>query len=142
MLGNAFDKLDQDRSGGLDRSEFKAMYEVLKPGLAEDEDGKKTVSQSEEFSKMDHNSDGQVSKDEMQTTGVLMPADLTDDSLTSMIKYLNLLNTVTSKDRFVERRRQTFIYLGRAVIPLPGCCGAGLPSLPRSPPSRSARAVR
>jgi hypothetical protein len=97
MLGNAFDKLDQDQDKNLDRSEFKALYEMLKPGIAEDRNGVKQFSAEAEFDRMDHNADGRVSKDEMSTTGVLMPADLTDDSLNAMIKYLNALNTVQAK---------------------------------------------
>lgn len=97
MLSNAFNKLDQDQSKGLDRGEFKALYEMLKPGIAADKDGNLLVSEGEEFKRMDHNVDGQVSNTEMQTTGVLMPANLTDDSLSSMIEYLKHLDTFSAR---------------------------------------------
>lgn len=97
MLGNAFNKLDQDQSEGLDRTEFRNLYEILKPGIASDKDGKLLVSEGEEFKRMDHNADGQVSSTEMQTTGVLMPARLTDDLLNAMIEYLKLLDTFSAK---------------------------------------------
>jgi Ca2+-binding EF-hand superfamily protein len=97
MLNNTFDKLDQDQSASLDRGEFKSLYEVLKPGIAADKDGKLLIGEDEEFLRMDHNADGQVSRTEMQSTGVLMPAKLTDDSLGSMIEYLKLLDTFSAK---------------------------------------------
>lgn len=97
MLGNAFDRLDQDNNGGLDRSDFHSMYELLKPGIAVDVAGKPQFTENDEFQRMDHNADGQVSKEELQTTGVLMPATLTDDSLTAMIAYLHQLDTLSAK---------------------------------------------
>jgi hypothetical protein len=39
---------------------------------------------------MDHDRDGMVSQEEMNTPGLLMPADLCDPSLTSMLDYLRL----------------------------------------------------
>jgi Ca2+-binding EF-hand superfamily protein len=93
MLASAFDRLDKNGSSSLDRSEFKSLYEMLKPGIADDGSGVKTVSENAEFRKMDRNSDGQVTKDEMQSTDTLMPAALTDESLQSIIKYLGSLNT-------------------------------------------------
>ena len=93
MLDNTFDKLDQDQNKSLDRSEFKAMYEVLKAGIAVDRKGQPKVSEEAEFARMDHNGDGLISKTEMQTTDVLMPAALTDESLNAMIAHLRLLGT-------------------------------------------------
>lgn len=88
MLTNAFQKLDRDQDRQLDRNEFAAFYEVLKPGIAHDKHGKPTVSQAQQFQRMDHDGNGQVSHEEMSTTGVLMPAELTDDSLAAMIDHL------------------------------------------------------
>ena len=78
MLNNAFEKFDKDRDGKLNSDEFKTFNEILKPGIATDEKGKPTVDYSE---RMDHDSDGLVSQDEMNSTGLLMPADLCDPSL-------------------------------------------------------------
>jgi hypothetical protein len=87
MLNNAFEKFDKDRDGKLNADEFKTFNEILKPGIATDEQGKPTVDYSE---RMDHDGDGLVSQDEMNSTGVLMPADLCDPSLKSMLDYLLL----------------------------------------------------
>jgi hypothetical protein len=40
------------------------------------------------FQRMDKNADGAVTQPEMQSTGVLMPASLTDGSLHAMLDYL------------------------------------------------------
>nr|WP_299501613.1 EF-hand domain-containing protein [uncultured Rhizobium sp.] len=85
MLNNAFGKFDKDGDGKLNSDEFKTFNEILKPGIATDEQGKPTVDYSE---RMDHDSDGLVSQDEMNTTGLLMPADLCDPSLKSMLDFL------------------------------------------------------
>ena len=87
MLNNAFGKFDKDGDGKLNSDEFKTFNEILKPGIATDEQGKPTVDYSE---RMDHDSDGLVSQDEMNSTGLLMPADLCDPSLNSMLDYLLL----------------------------------------------------
>jgi len=88
MLANAFTKLDRDKNGSLDSEEFKAFYEVLKPGIAQDENGKLNISEHEYAARMDSNGDGGVTLSEMQGTGVLIPAKLTGESLQSMLKYL------------------------------------------------------
>lgn len=88
MLTNAFSKLDQDRDGKLDASEFQSFYEILRAGIAVDDKGNPTVSAQDYRSRMDADSDGCVTVSEMQDTGVLMPANLTSDSLDSMIQYL------------------------------------------------------
>lgn len=72
MLNNAFGKFDKDGDGKLNSDEFKTLNEILKPGIATDEQGKPTVDYSE---RMDHDGDGLVSQDEMNTKGVLMLAD-------------------------------------------------------------------
>ena len=96
MLSNAFLQLDRDKDRQLDRGEFAAFYEVLRPGIATDREGRPTRSQAQEFQRMDHNGDGRVGHDEMQSTGVLMPAELCDDSLKAMIDYLRRSDTVAA----------------------------------------------
>ncbi len=87
MPNNAFGKFDRDGDGKLNFDEFKAFNEIVKPGIATDEKGKPTIDYSE---RMDHDGDGLVSQDEMNATGVLMPADLCDPSLKSMLDFLLL----------------------------------------------------
>jgi Ca2+-binding EF-hand superfamily protein len=87
MLNNAFAKFDKDGDGKLNGDEFKRFNEILNPGIAVDETGAPTVDYRE---RMDHNADGAISQEEMSTTGVLMPATLTDPSLKSMLYYLSL----------------------------------------------------
>jgi hypothetical protein len=87
MLNNAFAKFDKDGDGKLNADEFKKFNEILKPSIAVDDTGQPTVDYIE---RMDHDGDGQVSQDEMNTTGVLMPAGLTDPNFRSMLDYLHL----------------------------------------------------
>jgi Ca2+-binding EF-hand superfamily protein len=98
MLNNAFSKLDRDQSGSLNRVEFGSLYEVLKPGIAIDKSGKLLVSEAQEFQRMDHNSEGKVSLRELDTTDVLMPANLTDDSVGAMPQHLKLLDTISARE--------------------------------------------
>jgi Ca2+-binding EF-hand superfamily protein len=86
MLGNAFNKYDRNKDGALDSDEFRSFNEILKPGIATDENGKPTIDYD---SVMDHDGDGMVTEDEMQSTGVLMPAYLTDPTLDKMWQYLS-----------------------------------------------------
>lgn len=88
MMGNAFIRLDLDKDGKLNGAEFKSFYEVLKPGIALDEDKKPVVGERESMERMDTNSDGSVSREEAHGAQILMPAELTDGSLQSMLKYL------------------------------------------------------
>lgn len=37
MLNNAFEKFDKDRDGKLNSDEFKTFNEILKPGIATDD---------------------------------------------------------------------------------------------------------
>lgn len=97
MMDNVFTKVDKDSSGALDHKEFGAMYEVLKAGIAVNRDGTPKISEGQEFDRMDRNSDGKVTRDEMQTTGVLMPASLTDPSLEAIIGYLKLNKSAASQ---------------------------------------------
>ncbi len=87
MLNKAFEKLDRDGDGKLNSEEFKTFNEILKPGIATDDHGTPTIDYSEP---MDHDGDGLVSQDEMNSTGLLMPAELCDPSLKSMLDYLLL----------------------------------------------------
>ena len=87
MLNKAFEKLDRDGDGKLNSDEFKTFNELLKPGIALDKEGNPTVDYSE---RMDHDGDGSISQDEMNSTALLMPADLCDPSLKSMLDYLLL----------------------------------------------------
>ena len=88
MLDNAFSKLDRDKDGKLDGEEFQSFYEVLKAGVAVDDKGRPTVSAQDFRDRMDTDADGSVTLTEMQATGVLMPAELTDESLHPMVDYL------------------------------------------------------
>jgi Ca2+-binding EF-hand superfamily protein len=87
MLNNAFTKFDRDGDDKLNSDEFANFNEVLKPGLKLDDKGNPTVDMN---AKMDHDGNGLVDRAEMNSTGVLMPANLTDSSLKSMLDYLHL----------------------------------------------------
>ncbi len=87
MLNNAFTKFDRDGDDKLNSEEFANFNEVLKPGMKLDDKGNPTVDMN---AKMDHDSDGFVDRGEMGSTGVLMPANLTDSTLKSMLDYLHL----------------------------------------------------
>ncbi|AUW46668.1 hypothetical protein [Rhizobium leguminosarum] len=78
---------DRDGDDKLNSEEFANFNEVLKPGLKLDDKGNTTVDMN---AKMDHDSDGFVDREEMGSTGVLMPANLTDSTLKSMLDYLHL----------------------------------------------------
>jgi len=86
MLDSAFSKFDQNKDGKLNTAEFNTFSELLKPGIAVDETGKPKVDYS---SKMDLDGDHEITREEMHATTVLMPASLTDPSLTMMLNYLN-----------------------------------------------------
>lgn len=88
MLALAFQRVDQSQDGQLNADEFSSFHEVLKAGIAVDDEGTPVISENEYFNRMDHDRNGQVDESEMQSTGVLMPAELTDDSLDAMIKHL------------------------------------------------------
>jgi hypothetical protein len=87
MLNNAFSKFDKDSNGNLDAQEFTSFNEILKPGIAYDKSGKPLRDMKQD---MDHDKNGEISQDEMNSTGVLMPAELSDPSLKSMLNYLTL----------------------------------------------------
>jgi Ca2+-binding EF-hand superfamily protein len=87
MLNNAFSKFDRDGDAKLNPEEFRSFNEILKPGIAVDRNDLPTVDYSKT---MDRDSDGVVTRDEMNCTGVLMPARLTDDSLKMILNYLSL----------------------------------------------------
>jgi Ca2+-binding EF-hand superfamily protein len=96
MLDKAFGKFDRNQDNKLDGEEYKSFYEVLRPGIAIGNDDKPTISGDEYFQRMDHDADGGVTRDEMQTTGVLMPADLCDESLDAMIAWLEQQSTTAA----------------------------------------------
>jgi Ca2+-binding EF-hand superfamily protein len=85
MLNNAFSKFDRNGDGKLNAEEFRNFNEILKPGIALDKDGRPTIDYS---TAMDRDADTMITRDEMNSTGVLMPAKLTDDSLQAMFNYL------------------------------------------------------
>jgi Ca2+-binding EF-hand superfamily protein len=87
MLNNAFTRFDRDRDGKLNHEEFNAFNEILKPGIAVSEDGEPTVDYSQA---MDRDADKMITQEEMNSTGVLMPARLTDDSLEAILNHLLL----------------------------------------------------
>jgi hypothetical protein len=88
MLGKVFDAVDSDKSGTLDRDEFKSLYEVLKAGIAVDKDKKPVIDAEQYFGKIDTNGSNGVTKEELLGASVLMPANLTDESLKPLISYL------------------------------------------------------
>ena len=91
FLNTVFTKMDRNKDGRLDFNEYQSFYEVLKPGLPVDEDGNTTVTANDCFMRMDANRDDGVTRTEVQTTGVIMPAALcSDGSLEAMIEYLTL----------------------------------------------------
>ena len=98
MLDKAFQKVDKNQDGSLDKKEFSTFYEVLKPGIAKNLDNSYRISEPQEFSRMDHNGDGQISDSEMQNTPVLMPADLCSDSLGPMVQYLLQQKTASATE--------------------------------------------
>ena len=85
MLNNAFSKFDRNGDGKLNAEEFRSFNEILKPGIAVDKEGRATIDYS---TGMDRDADKMITRDEMNATGVLMPAKLTDDSLEAMFNYL------------------------------------------------------
>jgi Ca2+-binding EF-hand superfamily protein len=95
MLDKAFLKFDKNGDGKLDQSEFAGFNEILKPGNALDDNGKPKT----DYSKlMDKNGDGSITQDEMDHTGVLMPASLTSDNFANMVSYLKAEGTTASLD--------------------------------------------
>jgi Ca2+-binding EF-hand superfamily protein len=85
MLNNAFSKFDRNGDGKLNAEEFRNFNEILKPGIALDKDGRPTIDYS---TAMDRDADTMITRDEMNSTGVLMPGKLTDVSLEPMFNYL------------------------------------------------------
>lgn len=85
MLNSAFDKFDRNGDGKLNSDEFASFNEILKPGTATDALGRPMINYEEN---MDQDGDQSVTKDEMDSTTVLMPASLTDSNFSQMISYL------------------------------------------------------
>ncbi|HJS14692.1 MAG TPA: EF-hand domain-containing protein [Rheinheimera sp.] len=85
MLNKAFGKMDENKDNQLDQNEFSKFNEILKPGIAQDAKGNPTTDY---WQRMDHDQDGVVTREEMNSTGVLMPSALCGDDMSAMIKYL------------------------------------------------------
>ena len=99
MLGTAFDKLDRNKDGKLGRGEFNMFYEVLKPGVPHDKENRPLVTASDLFKRMDANSDDSVTKSEVLSTGVIMPAELSSDgSIDALLQYLRQLESGTAAE--------------------------------------------
>lgn len=96
MLDKAFSKIDSNHDNTLDAQEYKSFYEVLRAGIAVDKNEQPVISGQDYFQRMDHNGDGGVTRDEMQTTTVIMPADLCDTSLNAMIDWLKNQKTASA----------------------------------------------
>ncbi|ASP99397.1 hypothetical protein CN065_14095 [Sinorhizobium meliloti] len=86
MLNKAFAKFDRDGDGKLKSDELDNFDQLLRPGVALDDNGRPTVDMKQ---KLDHNGDGAVDQGEMNSTGILMPADLSSTDFTSLLGYLH-----------------------------------------------------
>jgi hypothetical protein len=73
MLNKAFAKFDRDGNNKLTGDELNNFDQILRPGVALDDNGRPTVDMKQ---KLDHNGDGDVDLDEMNSTGILMPANM------------------------------------------------------------------
>lgn len=74
LLGKKFSEADKNEDGSLGRLEFGAFNETLKHGIATDAHGRPSFDY---FTKMDHDKDGAVTREEALSTGVLLPASMT-----------------------------------------------------------------
>jgi len=75
MLNKAFAKFDRDGDSKLTGDELNNFDQILKPGVALDDNGRAAVDMKQ---KLDYNGDGAVDLDEMNSTGILMPASMCD----------------------------------------------------------------
>ncbi|WP_434729553.1 EF-hand domain-containing protein [Rhizobium binae] len=85
MLNKAFAKFDRDGDSKLTGDELNNFDQILKPGVALDDHGRATVDMKQ---KLDYNGDGAVDLDEMNSTGILMPASMCDTDFSSLLGYL------------------------------------------------------
>ncbi|MDX0684421.1 hypothetical protein GOD51_20930 [Sinorhizobium medicae] len=85
MLNKAFAKFDRDGNNKLSGDELNNFDQILRPGVALDDNGRPTVDMKQ---KLDHNGDGAVDLDEMNSTGILMPANMCDTDFSSLLGYL------------------------------------------------------
>ncbi len=85
MLNSAFGKFDRNSDGKINGDELGAFDAMLKPGVPTDGMGRPIFDYSD---RMDRDGDGAVTKEEMSSTTVLMPANLTDTNFSRMISYL------------------------------------------------------
>lgn len=88
LLDSAFTRVDRNQDGKLNADEYKSFYEVLKAGVAIDESGAPQITEQDYRGRMDSNSDGEVTRSEMHSVGVLMPADYTENSLEITLRKL------------------------------------------------------
>lgn len=98
MLDKAFSKFDRNKDEKLDATEFQSLYEMLRTGIAVDQsDGHPLISDAAYFNRMDQNADGGVTRAEMQSTSMLIPAELSaDGSLDAMIEFLRTQATAAA----------------------------------------------
>lgn len=89
MLNNAFTKFDRNGDNKLTGEELENFNQILMPGVAVDDNGRSKVDMKQ---RLDHDSDGAVGRDEVNSTGILMPAEMSDPSLTSLLNYLHAKN--------------------------------------------------
>jgi len=85
LLNKAFAKFDRDGDSKLTGDELDNFDQILRPGVALDDNGRPTVDMKQ---KLDHNGDGAVDLDEMNSTGILMPASMCDSDFSSLLGYL------------------------------------------------------
>jgi Ca2+-binding EF-hand superfamily protein len=86
LLNKAFAKFDRNGDSKLTGTELDNFDQILRPGVALDDNGGPTVDMKQ---KLDHDGDGAVDLDEMNSTGILMPASMCDTDFSSLLGYLH-----------------------------------------------------
>ncbi|MFC5755662.1 EF-hand domain-containing protein [Rhizobium sp. GCM10022189] len=89
VLNKVFTKFDRNGDNKLTGQELENFDQILMPGVAVDDNGRPKVDMKQ---RLDHDANGAVGRDEMHSTGILMPAEMTDPSLTSLLNYLHAKN--------------------------------------------------
>lgn len=89
MLNKAFTKFDRNGDNKLTGQELENFDQILMPGVVVDDNGRPKVDMKQ---RLDHNADGAVERDEMNSTGILMPAEMSDPTLNSLLNYLHARN--------------------------------------------------
>ncbi|TDK39251.1 hypothetical protein E2F50_03770 [Rhizobium deserti] len=90
MLNGAFGKFDRNGDGKINGDEVSAFDEMLRPGVPTDGMGRPKFNYSD---RMDQDGDSAVTREEMSSATVLMPANLTDTNFSRMVSYLQDQNT-------------------------------------------------